>query len=263
MYARDRVRRLTMYAVIIGAHATLVLTEALNSSVAQWWAERPIASATASGIGLLFLAGLVIDKWVQHREQALWRQVAGLAARSIGTPIHIEQRALLVLVGAASFDRSSTPLFSAKTTEKVKTIERLDHGANDISVEVRVARLAHSLAWIEVTYEALTEIKYKLRQEVGTWAPTLVQNSRLVPLLDEVARATDELSEIVDLLSSARQKGATLDGPTAERLGGMWAGRLRRSIELREQVRRLAPGQEDWVSPYRTLAGMPDRPGRA
>jgi len=263
MYARHRVRRFTMYIVIIGAHATLVLTEILNSSVARWWADRPIASATASGLGLLLLAGLVIDKWVQRRDQALWRQVAGLAARSIGTPINLEQRALLVLLGAASFDHSSTPLFSEGTAEKVRRIEWPDDESDDLSVEERVMWMARSPEWVEVAYKALTEIKYKLRQEIGVWAATLVQNSRLVVVLDAVARATDDLSDIVDLLSSAHQNGGKLDDATIERLAAMWVARLRRSIELREQVRRLSPGLETWVNPYRTLAGMPEEPDRS
>jgi hypothetical protein len=254
---------LTLYTVIIGVQATLVLTEALNNSVARWWAERPIASATASGVGLLLLAGLVIDKWIQRRDQAQWRQVAGLAARSIGTPINLEQRALLVLLGAASFDHSSTPLFSERTAERVRRIEWPDEEASDLSVAERVVQMASSSEWIEVAYMALTEIKYKLRQEIGVWAATLVQNSRLVVVLDAVARATDDLSEIVDLLSSAHQNGGALNEATTQRLADMWVTRLHRSIELREQVRRLSPGLETWVNPYRALVGIPDRPNRS
>jgi hypothetical protein len=111
--------------------AGLVATELTIQSVRNWWAERPLTSATVTGVLLLALAVLVLEAVVNgiltRTEQRRWRSAAKAAAAI-----------LMSGVSTAMSEFQQTTLWSA--TVAVDSFEEIDP-----EVQAEAARLGSTL----------------------------------------------------------------------------------------------------------------------
>jgi hypothetical protein len=76
-----------MGVVCLGALVTLAVVDLLDPEVGEWWAQRPMLAASASGLLLLAVTVLVVQALLQRAAQRRWRGPIAPAVERIRKPV--------------------------------------------------------------------------------------------------------------------------------------------------------------------------------
>ena len=186
-----------------------------------FWIDHPMLGALVSGALLLFLAGLVVDKWLQARGARRWRFVAKVGCLTLADcanhlvttlwGLHSGPDPALSQPGGTERYENLTPAWQLKQDIPEKT--RVGAFAHPLPTDVRerLTRLVQDEEWVKLVLDYLGAARDDARRRAIEWAGLMMWADRPRALLNHFGAFTEAVTEVHGVLELVARHGASGD----------------------------------------------------
>jgi hypothetical protein len=241
-------------ALMRGRHRFVVLTVAVISAfvvATDWplaflndfWRDHSLIGGVVSGLVLLAIGLVIVERWIDAQDSKRWRRVAETAFQDLADTQLETYRKLTLASDGRSHGYDVDSVGPTDVEVIVDSRFRTDWpGRCDRSVAV----LSTDLSWCESAYRFLRTIEAEQRVAIGRWSPVMVQSDRLSNMLSQVSAANHCLRDLRDPLRHATRNSRPLGIEEAKEYGQQWLNCVILILQIRESLhneRRASQGK--------------------
>jgi len=265
---RHLTRTLVTGAAVISA--ALVATDWPLGVWTGFWVEHALLGGVVSGLVLLVLGTLIVERYLESQDSKRWQRIAGIAYQELASSQLLAYRTLTV---AAVGRENAADVHDFPEQDWEVLVEDLlrQHKTSPAGRPIRsLPVLAADGHWLIVVYEVVRDLDVQTRGVIARWAPVLIQTEDLCRGLNLVSDANESVHKLRgDLRRAVRAYDPDLDPRVSERpnssssqlvvvdhvteVGESWLSAIRAALQARSDLFALL-GKEDWSNPgWRTL----------
>jgi hypothetical protein len=247
-------QRFVVFAITV-ISSFIVATDWPLAVLNDFWRAHSLFGGVVSGLVLLAVGLIIVERWIDTQESKRWRRVAETAFQDLADT-QLDTYRKLTLASNGRTHGYDVDLIGQTEVEMIAdTAFRIDWpGRCDRSVAV----LCTDLAWCSSAYRFLRNVEADQRIAIGRWAPVMVQSDRLSKMLSHVSATNHCLRDLRDPLRHATRDARPLAIEEAREFGQQWLRCVILILQNREALhneRRVSQGkapQNAWSSTTRT-----------
>ena len=223
--------------------ALVVSTDWPSGFLDEFWRDHALFGGVVSGVVLLVIGLVIVDRWMKVQEDKKWQRVAETAFQDLADTQLQTYRLLTLASDGRTFG------YDVDTVEKTEVEGIVDFilegrwpGRCDRSVEV----LSTSVDWCQAVYPFLRSVEAEQRMTIGRWAPVMIQSDRLSLMLARVSATNHCLRDLREPMRNASRSGHALGGESSRDFGSQWLTCVKLILENREDLhneRRKSQGK--------------------